>query len=64
MFTCDFYRYEHVHTYRMYLLQKTLLKENYAIDLDSCYLFTKKMLNVELNMILIVLIDSECIRHS
>ena len=33
---------------------KTLLKENYAIALDSCYLFTKKMLNMELNMILIV----------
>ena len=29
---------------------KTFLKENYAIALDSCYLFNKKMLNMELNM--------------
>ena len=27
---------------------KTFLKENYAIALDSCYLFFKKMLNMEL----------------
>ena len=33
---------------------KTFLKENYAIALDSFFLFTKKMLNMELlNMILI-----------
>ena len=31
---------------------KTFLRENYAIALDSCYLFTKKMLNMKLNMIL------------
>ena len=31
---------------------KTLLKENYAIALDSYYLFTKK-LSMELNMIYI-----------
>ena len=30
---------------------KSFLKENYAIALDSCYLFTKKMLNMEFNMI-------------
>ena len=42
----------------MYLLTeggrsfKTLLKENYAIALDSCYLFTK-MLSMGLNMIYI-----------
>ena len=28
----------------------TLPKENYAIALDSCYLFTKKKLNMNLNM--------------
>ena len=30
---------------------KTFLKENYAIALDSCYLSTKKMLNMELNTV-------------
>ena len=40
----------------MYLLTeegrsfKTFLKENYGIALDNCYLFTKKMLNMELKM--------------
>ena len=34
---------------------KTFFKGNYAIALDSCYLFTKKMLYMELSMILIVL---------
>ena len=29
---------------------KRLLRENFAIALDSCYFFTKKMLNMELNM--------------
>ena len=29
---------------------KTFLKENYGIALDNCYLFTKKMLNMELKM--------------
>ena len=37
---------------------KTLLEENYTIALDSCYLLTKKMLSVELNMILIVLMET------
>ena len=36
---------------------KTFLKENDAIALDSCHLFTKKMLNKEFNMILIVFIE-------
>ena len=31
---------------------KTYLKENYATALSICHLFTKTMLNVELNMIL------------
>ena len=30
-------------------------KENYAIALDSCYLFTEKMLEMELNMTLTML---------
>ena len=29
---------------------KTFLKENDATSLDCCYLFTKKVLNMELNM--------------
>ena len=33
---------------------KTLLKENYVIALDSCYMFTQKTWNMELNMMLIV----------
>ena len=33
---------------------KTLLKENYVIALDSCYMFTQKTWNMELNMALIV----------
>ena len=54
MWTSGFYWYEHY----MYILTeggrsfKTLLKENYAIALDSCYLFTK-MLSMVLNMIYI-----------
>ena len=45
----------------MYILTEgrnfeTFSKVNYAIALDSCYLSTKKILNTELNMILIVLI--------
>ena len=43
---------------------KRFLKENYTIALDGCYLFTKKMLNVEKNMILIVLMEFRYIRHS
>ena len=37
---------------------KKILKDNYAVALDSCYLFTTKMLNMELNMILIVLMKT------
>ena len=33
------------------------MEENCAIDLDSCYLFTEKMLKIELNMILIVIME-------
>ena len=43
---------------------KTFLRENYAIALNSCYLFTKQMLNMELNMMLIVLMEFAYIRHS
>ena len=37
---------------------KTFLKENCAVTLDSYYLFTKNILNMELNMILIVLMET------
>ena len=43
---------------------KTFLKENYAIVLHSCYIFTKKMLNMELNMMLIVPMEFAYIIHS
>ena len=43
---------------------KTFSKENDAIALVSCYLLTRKMLNVELNMILIVLMEFAYIRYS
>ena len=33
---------------------KTFLKKNFAVALDSCFLFTKTMLNMELNMILLM----------
>ena len=36
---------------------KALPKENYPIVLDHCYIFTKKMLNIELKMMLTVLIE-------
>ena len=41
---------------------KTFLEENYPIAFSSCYLFTKKILNMELSMILIVLMELTCIR--
>ena len=43
---------------------KTLLKEIYAVVLDSCYMFTKKMLNMEWGMMLIGLMESAYISHS
>ena len=36
---------------------KIFLKENYAIALNSCCISTKKMLNMELNIMLIVLME-------
>ena len=42
---------------------KTLLKENYAGALDSCYLFTKIMLKMDFDMILIVLKEFSHTRH-
>ena len=36
---------------------ETFLKESYAFALDSCYLFTKKMLHMELSMMLIILME-------
>ena len=50
MCTCGFYnRYEHV--LRNF---KTLLKKNCAVALDSYQLFANKILNMELNMILLM----------
>ena len=42
---------------------KTFLKENYAIALNSCYLFNKKMLNMKMRMIFLVLKKFTNIRH-
>ena len=42
MGTSCFYWYRLAYTYRNQEFQ-TLLKENYAVALNSCYLFTKKM---------------------
>ena len=50
MCTCGFYnKCEHVQ--RNF---KTFFEENCAVASDSCYLFTKKMLNLELNLILLM----------
>ena len=43
---------------------KTFLKEDYTIGLDSCYIFTEKMLNKESNRMVIVVMESAYIRHS
>ena len=52
MWTCDFYRYEHIYTYR----------RNEAFSKHS----SKKImqLNMELNMILIMLMEFAYVRHS
>ena len=50
MCTFDFFKYEHIITEGRNF--KTFLKENYAIALDCCYLFTIKILNMELKMII------------
>ena len=42
MWTNGFYSYEHVYTYKRRQDFKIFLKENYAVALDRCYLFTKK----------------------
>ena len=43
---------------------KTFLKEILAFAWDISYIFTKKVLIMELSMILIVLMEFEYIRHS
>ena len=43
---------------------KIFLKENYTITLHSSYLFTKKMLKMEFNLLLIVFMEFANIRHS
>ena len=62
MWTSGFYRYEHLlHRADMNYLQKqkfqNILERNYAIVLGSCYMLLKKMLNMKLNMMLIVLVE-------
>ena len=52
-----------MNTYILTEGRKTFLKENYAIVLDSCYLLTNHMLNIELNVMLIVLMEFAYIRH-
>ena len=56
MWTSGFFRYEHLYTYKKQN-SKTFLKENYPIAFGSCYIFTKKMLNMELKMMLMVLME-------
>ena len=43
---------------------KIFLKENYKITLDSSYLFTKKMLKMEFDLLLIAFMEFANIRHS
>ena len=42
---------------------KVFLKANYAIALGSCYMLIKKMMNMELNMMLTVLMEFAKIRQ-
>ena len=43
---------------------KTFLKKDYAVALNCCYMSTKKMLNMELNIMLMLLLKFVYIRHS
>ena len=43
---------------------KTFLKKDYAVALNCCYMSTKKMLNMELNIMLMLLLKFAYIRHS
>ena len=62
MCTCDFYRYEHVYTYRKKEFQNVLeSKKNMQL---AWTVATCLLLNIELYMILIVLTEFACIRHS
>ena len=42
---------------------KIFLEANYAIALGSCYMLIKKMMNMELNMMLTVLMEFAKIRQ-
>ena len=64
MWTSNFCWSKHLYTYKRGRNFKTILKENYAIALDRCYLFAKKMLNMELSMMLTVLMECAYINHS
>ena len=50
IWTSGFYEYEHIYTYQRQEFQIIFQKKNHVIPLDSCYLFTKRMLKMELNM--------------
>ena len=57
MWTCDFYRYKHIYTYRRKGFQSIFGKRNYAIGLENCFLFTKKSWTMEMSIILTVLLE-------
>ena len=44
------------------MFSKTFLEENYPVSSNNCYLFIKKIVNMELSMMLIVLMELTCIR--
>ena len=67
IWTCGFYWYKQTRSYVLTEgrnFKTFLMKEKYIISLDSCYLFTKKMLNTQLNVMLIVLMEFAYIIHS
>ena len=58
-----FYRYEIFYIITEGRNFKTFLKEDYGIAFDSCYMFTKKILNMEFDTMRIVLMEYAYIRH-
>ena len=62
MCTCNFYKYEHAYTYRKKEFQNIL--ESKKIMQLVCTVATGLILNMELNMIMILLMEFACIRHS
>ena len=62
MFTCNFYKYEHIYTYRKKEFQNILESKNIMQLVWT--VVTGLILNMEMNMILILLMEVACIRHS